>query len=1043
MTKATVTKAIPTTTTESIPAEKYPAENNDIEIAASSQPSHAIIHYHRPDDDYGDTTSNHFRDFWGLHVWHGAKKPTTWERPLKPAGKDDFGIYFEVPLAEDATDLAFIVHRGERKDPGPDQFLSLNNRESLSNSDPKGTPNIQQKSDVPEVWLVADPNAQLAHLDHAGVDMNTGNALRRRRAHWLTADTIAWDVDHQPDMRYRLYYAFEGGLTLDNGKLVGGNSIELAYQPTGLSEALLEQFPHLTRYHAFTLNTLKIPLSEQAELDTILQSQVAVSAELDGIVVHATGLQLPGVLDDRYTYEGKLGALIHATGVTIRLWAPTAQHVELFLFEDAGGNQCHRYPMQRGPQGTWEIHGDRSWIGRYYLYEVTVYVPQTGKIEHNLVTDPYSLGLAMNSTRTLIVDLDDPALQPPGWRQHTRPHLDAFEDIVLYELHLRDFSITDQTVPPTMRGKYGAFTVADSNGMRHLQELAAAGLTHLHLLPVFDFVSVNEDPLARQEPLIPRDAAPDSDVQAAAVRAVRDLDGFNWGYDPCHYTVPEGSYATDANGTARILEFRRMVQALHETGLRVIIDVVFNHMHDGGLDPHAVLDRAVPGYYHRLNADGEIERSTCCANTAMEHFMMEKLMLDSLRTWVTQYGLDGFRFDLMGHHMKSNMVNARAMLDELDPSLYLYGEGWDFGEVMHNARGVNATQFNLAGTGVGTFNDRLRNAVRGGRPFDNGPELIANQGFSNGLWYAHNAENWGNEWEREALLQAADQIRVGLAGNLADYTFEAADGYCKRGWEIDYYGGPTGYNQDPHENVVYVEAHDNQTLYDNNVYKLPLDTSMDDRVRVQTIGLALTLLAQGVPFLHAGSEMLRSKSLERDSYNSGDWFNRLNFDYSSNNFGVGLPVEAGFEADLMRPLLANPALRADKAAICQCVANVKALLTIRKSSPLFRLRTKEEVIARLAFHNTGPQQIPGLIVMSLSDQVSGLPSIDPIYDLIVVAFNATTLTQQLQKLDWQGLGLTLHPALQASDDAAMLEAKVDDARGMVMVPPRTVAVFTS
>ncbi|MCB0188679.1 MAG: DUF3372 domain-containing protein, partial [Caldilineaceae bacterium] len=361
----------------------------------------------------------------------------------------------------------------------------------------------------------------------------------------------------------------------------------------------------------------------------------------------------------------------------------------------------------------------------------------------------------------------------------------------------------------------------------------------------------------------------------------------------------------------------------------------------------------------------------------------------------------------------------------------------------HNARGVNATQFNLAGTGIGTFNDRLRNAVRGGRPFDSGAALIANQGFSNGLWYAHNAETWGNEWERAMLLQAADWIRVGLAGNLADYAFEAADGYRKRGRDIDYYGEPTGYNEEPHENVVYVEAHDNQTLYDNNIYKLPLATSMADRVRVQTLGLAFTLLAQGVPFLHAGSEMLRSKSLERDSYNSGDWFNRLFFDYSSNNFGVGLPVEAGFEADLMRPLLADPALRPDEAAIRQCVENVKALLTIRKSSPLFRLRTKEAVIARLAFHNTGPNQLPGLIVMSLSDQVDGLPSIDPHHDLIVVVFNATTHTQQFQKLDWQGCGLTLHPAHRASGDAVVLTASVNDEAGMVTVPARTVAVFVA
>ncbi len=980
--------------------------------------NHATIHYHRPDGNYGDPASDNYDDFWGLHVWQGAVTPTTWQRPLKPMGQDEFGLYFVVPLNADASELAYILHRGEQKDPGPDQYLQLTEEGN-------------------EAWLVANPAVEQGYVLPTEPGSVAGSDLSKQRAHWLTANTIAWDVEHQAGMHYALYYAPQGGLSIENGAIVGGESLPLRYTSAALSEPLKAKFPHLTHYQLFLEEV------DQDVLATILQGQIAIAVTLDGIVINATGIQIPGVLDDLFHYTGALGALVDATGVTMRLWAPTAQQVTLYLFDDATSTSCHHAPMQRGPQGTWEVHGDRSWIGKYYLYEVTVYVPETRKVEHNLVTDPYSLGLAMNGTRSLLVDLTDPALQPSGWQQHPRPRVEAPTDMVLYELHLRDFSINDQSVPAALRGKYGAFTVADSAGMRHLQSLAAAGLTHIHLLPVFDFLSVNEDPTARHEPNIPIDAPPDSNMQANAIKAVREVDGFNWGYDPHHYTVPDGSYATNANGTARILEFRQMIQALHAAGLSVIMDVVYNHTHDGGQEPHSVLDKIVPGYYHRLNAEGGIERSTCCANTATEHLMMEKLMLDSLRSWTEHYGLDGFRFDLMGHHMKANIVKLRAMLDEIDPAIYIYGEGWDFGEVMHNARGINATQFNLAGTGIGTFNDRLRNAVRGGRPFDSGADLIANQGFINGRWYAPNSHNWGHDWEEAALLSIGDQIRVGLAGNLADYTFEAANGHLTPGSAIDYYGGPTGYNETPQENVVYVEAHDNQTLYDNNVYKLPHDTSMADRVRVQTLGLALTILAQGVPFLHAGSEMLRSKSLERDSYNSGDWFNRLFFDYSSNNFGVGLPVEAGFESDLMRPFLANPALRADEAAIRQCVANVRALLTIRQSSPLFRLRTKADVMARLAFHNTGLNQIPGLIVMSLTDQVAGLPSIDPLYKLIVVVFNATTHTQHIQKLDWQGIGLTLHPALHTSGDPIVLQTVVDDENGGLTVPARTVAVLVS
>ena len=998
-----------------LPATPPPSAN----APTASQPhvDTAIIHYHRPDGDYGNPNSQRFSDFWGLHVWEGAVTPTQWQHPLKPSGEDEFGIYFVVPLDPTATELAYVLHRGERKDPGPDQFLQLNAGEN-------------------EVFLVANPNVEQSYVFPTLPGSISGGDLSKQRAHWLTADTLAWGINHEAGMHYALYHSTDGELALDEGAIIGGTALPLHYAPDGLGADLIVKYPHLANYARLTLT------ATQSAIAAMLRGQLVIAAILDDIVINATGIQIPGVLDDLYTYNGALGVLIEAKQVTLRLWAPTAQAVYLRLFANPSERAEQRLPMTANHDGTWEVTGDCSWLGKYYRYEVKVYVPTTGRVTTNLVTDPYSLALATNSTHSQIIDLTDGSLKPAGWDTHSKPPLAAPTDIVLYELHLRDFSCNDASVPAALRGKYGAFTLADSNGMRHLRGLAAAGLTHIHLLPVFDIATINEDPAQRREPVIPADAPPNEDIQADAVRATQEVDGFNWGYDPHHYTVPEGSYATAAQGTARIIEFRQMVQALHGHGLRVVMDVVYNHTHGSGQGEKSVLDKLVPGYYHRLNAEGGIEKSTCCANTATEHAMMEKLMLDSLRVWAQQDGLDGFRFDLMGHHMQRNMVKVRAMLDEIDESIYIYGEGWDFGEVVNNARGVNATQFNLAGTGIGTFNDRLRNAVRGGRPFDNGDALVANQGLINGRWYAPNRYNGGYDWERLALLNLADQIRVGLAGNLADYTFEAADGTLSRGDEIDYYGGPTGYNAAPQENVVYVEAHDNQTLYDNNIYKLPLGTAMADRVRVQMLGMSFTMLAQGVPFLHAGIEMLRSKSLERDSYNSGDWFNRLFFDYTSNNFGVGLPVEAGFEAELMRHFLAMPALRADETAIRQSVANLHALLTIRKSSPLFRLRTKADVLARLTFQNTGPTQIPGVIAMTLADRVAGLPSIDPHYALIVVVFNATTETQMVQHDGWAGRGLALHPALKESGDPVVLEAVIDE-HGVTKVSARTVGVFVS
>ncbi|MEZ4620658.1 MAG: pullulanase-associated domain-containing protein [Caldilineaceae bacterium] len=567
----------------------------DIAVMETGTARQAIIHYHRPDGDYGNAARNHYHDFWGLHVWDGAVTPTAWQKPLKPTGQDDFGIYFVVPLLADATELAFIIHRGESKDPEADQRLQLINgpepippRQILS--DPDRTDRDKQNG-ANELWLVADPRAGQTDRYATATGGRMDPDLCKQHAHWLTADTIAWNVAHQPGQRYTLYYAPQGGLRLDGGTISGGHAIPLHDEPGGLNDALKAKFPHLARYQALTLRTLTLPLTDRQRLDTILQSQVAVAVERDGVVLHATGLQLPGVLDEQYAYDGPLGALIDGTGATIRLWAPTAQRVELYLFEDAVSNRCHRHPMQRGPQGTWDVRGDHSWIGKYYQYEVTVFVPQRGQIEHNLVTDPYSLGLALNSTRTLIVDVADPTLYPPGWEQQRRRPLDAPTDIVLYELHLRDFSINDQTVPAPLRGKYGAFTVVDSAGMRHLQDwLRPASRTSICCRSLILF-PLTKIPWRAQEPLIPRHAAPDADTQANAIKAVRDQDGFNWGYDPYHYTVPEGSYATDPNGPARIREFRQMIQALHAAGLCVVMDVVYNHMHDGGLDPHAVLDR--------------------------------------------------------------------------------------------------------------------------------------------------------------------------------------------------------------------------------------------------------------------------------------------------------------------------------------------------------------------------------------------------------------------------------------------------------------------
>jgi pullulanase-type alpha-1,6-glucosidase len=991
----------------------------------------ATLHYHRPAGDYGDYASTNYADFWGLHTWGGATDPG-WTTPRKPESLDTFGPVFKVDLFPDATQIGYIFHRGDEKDPGPDQFLDF----------------AKYGYEVWQLQAADIENPYILPILFTG-GPNPGN-LNEQSAYWVSEDTIAWASAEDAANAYRLYYAPTGGLATTDTGITGGSYLALTLDPAGLPADVREKFPHLADLPALKINSADLPLVAE-----ILKGQIAVSAlRPDGNAADATGLQIPGVLDDLYTYDSGLGVTWEGDVPTIQVWAPTAKAVAFHLFADSDPSTTSTaLPMILDPAtGVWSITGQADWKWKFYLYEVEVYVHATGNVEHNFVTDPYSFSLSMNSARSQIVNLSDAKLKTVGWDSVSKPPLRAPEDISIYEVHVRDFSVNDPKVPASLKGTYSAFTLKNTFGMQHLKRLVNAGLTHLHLLPVFDIATINENKAEWQspDPALLATYPPDSDQQQAAVGAVADLDGFNWGYDPLHYTVPEGSYSTNPDGALRIREFRGMVQALNQMGLRVVMDVVYNHTNASGQSEKSVLDRIVPGYYHRLNDQGQVETSTCCANTASEHNMMEKLMVDSVVTWATQYKIDAFRFDLMGHHMVRNMLKVRAALDALTlaqdgvdgKSVYIYGEGWNFGEVANNARGQNATQFNLAGTGIGTFNDRSRDAVRGIGPFDSGEGLLQKQGFANGSYYDPKSSVPGTPADQLAtLLLQSDQVRVGLAGNLANYTFIDRYGNLVTGADVDYNGSPAGYNLDPQEDISYVSKHDNQTLFDINAYAAPQSTSMADRTRIQIVGLSTVVLGQGVPFIHAGSDLLRSKSLDRDSYNSGDWFNKLDFTYQSNNFGVGLPPAWRNQGDwtVMQPFLADPTLKAAPTYIQRTAAMFQELLRIRSSSTLFRLGSAEEVQARLAFLNTGPDQLPGLIVMTLSDEMD--LDLDNNFESIVVLFNANDEAQTFTASELVGMRLSMHPVQRSSADAVVKSAKFNRSTGTFIIPARTTVVF--
>ncbi len=871
--------------------------------------------------------------------------------------------------------------------------------------------------------------------------------LTKAQAYWLSADTIAWNV--ASDTVVTLFADPDGELTLDGPGIVAGpnsTSWTLMHDPAGLPVALREKYPHLANLAAF-----KLPAAAVTAADQSLKGQLAVGAARPGQGVDATSLQIPGVLDALYSTKAgplTLGPSFKHGQTTLRVWAPTARHLALRIFADSNTSNYTTHPMTLDPaSGIWSYTAPTAGVyGQYYLYEAQVFVRATNRVETNVVTDPYSVSLARNSTRSHIVSLDDSALLPRDWKRLHKPWLASVEDIVLYELHVRDFSASDATVPADKRGTYAAFAQKRSDGMKHLATLGLAGVTHVHLLPAFDFATTNEDKTTWATPAFDTLAAlpADSSEQQALVAATSDRDAYNWGYDPLHYNVPEGSYATNADGAGRILEFRQMVQSLNQSGLRVVMDVVYNHTNSAGQNPNSILDKLVPGYYHRLNGDGIVLGESCCADTATEHAMMEKLMVDSIVLWARAYKLDGFRFDIMGFHLKSNMLKVRAALDALTlakdgvdgRSIYVYGEGWNFGVMANNGRGVNAIQVNMAGTGIGSFSDRIRDAVRGGGPFS--PRR--DQGFATGLYVEPNGTFGGSAADAKTeLLRLTDLVRLGLAGNIASYEIVDGHGTTLPGSEVDYFGMPGAYGAQPEDTIQYIGVHDDPDWFDAMNLKVPSTLPRADRVRMHRLGLSIVALSQGVPFFMAGDEILRSKSADRNSYNSGDWFNRIDWTMKTNGWASGLPPAQGNQDDwtIIGPALADPNLKPGAKDIEGTFRHMLEMLVIRKTSGLFRLRTADEIKKAVSFYNVGPDQIPGLIVERI---VNPGKSCFPASEAVVLV-NATPQTQTFADPAFKRQPLLLHPIQALSHDPVVRKAKFQGSTGTFTIPPRTTAVF--
>ncbi|WP_158973022.1 alpha-1,6-glucosidase domain-containing protein [Paraglaciecola sp. L3A3] len=1003
----------------------------------------AVLYYNRAAVGADNSSNDPSYEGYRLHTWSDdncnayADGDTDWANGRVHDGVDpNYGAYWvlDLKLGYAGTVGAcgnFIIHIGTDDD---GKEMGGNNFEMpLSQNDPDFARMNFTFSGVASIF-----EFPIASLGEQPVK------IEGQAAHWLDANTLVWNIDPSTFANAKLHYAPDADLTVSLETGMSGAMLDL--EPVDLTEEQKAIAPHLADLPAYqgswTADDAKAVIKTQA---------VLASYDTDGKLNGATGIQMANVIDQLFTTgeedadEAQLGPIYHDDGtITSAVWAPTAQSVKLKIFnQDKTLANTHDMEFDTNT-GIWSYTGGDELDRALYRFEVTVYHPLAEGVQVLNVTDPYSVSLSTNSRFSQFVNLADEDLKPEGWDSHIIPTIENFEDAVIYEGHIRDFSVLDESTSPENRGKYLAFTEQDSAPVEHLRKLAEHGLTHFHMLPANDIASIEEDTskvvdmtstfgdlcklnkdadicddASISESMILADLYASFDTVSEGgkaqelAQAMRSVDQFNWGYDPFHFNVPEGSYASDADGVTRIKEMRAMNQALHEIGLRVALDVVYNHTNASGLFSKSVLDKVVPGYYHRYETDtGAIVRETCCDDTEPRNVMMEKLMLDSLALWTTEYKFDSFRFDIMSQASKQTMVRLRDAITELDEDNYFYGEGWT-----RTDRGYEqANQPNMAGTEIGTYNDRIREAVRQGLIFSQEPS--------------------------DGAMSAQDNLKMSLSGTLTDYVLEDFNGVASKTSSLG------GYATDPADIINYVSKHDNETLWDQLNYVLPTDLTLAQRVRAQNVAATIPLVAQGIPFLQLGGDFIRSKSMDRNTYDSGDWFSYVDFTMQTNNWNVGLPLAEDNESRWNEiGLFMNSPERAVSMTEIEFASEVfNEILSIRSSSALFRLTTGEDIIDRLGFHNIGKRQTQGLVVMSIDDGMSAddaLPraDLDPMHDAIVVVVN--TSYQEQSHTVATAAGFELHSTQAASIDSVVRAANFveGEGEGTFTVPALTTAIF--
>lgn len=611
-----------------------------------------------------------------------------------------------------------------------------------------------------------------------------------------------------------------------------------------------------------------------------------------------------------------LGVSYAKEKTVFKLWSPNVAKAMVLLYDS---DELDAKPIaveeMESINHVWTSVFSGDIAGYYYTFQVTYHDGS----QSQEATDPYARGAGTNGHRAQVIDLE--ATNPVGWGADEKPALEHKKDIIIYELHIRDLSIHESS-GIEQKGKFLGLTEKGtkspdglSTGLDHLLEL---GVTHVHLLPVFDFMSVDESRLDEAQ--------------------------FNWGYDPANYNVPEGSYSSNpSDGHVRIKEFKQLIQTLHAHGIRVIMDVVYNHT---GRTENSNFEQLIPGYFYRFRKDGSYSDASGCGNEiASERPMVRKFMLESLAYWVKEYHIDGFRFDLMGIHDIETMNEISKRLHEIDNSIFLYGEGWAAAESPLPAKWRALKANTPALDRIAAFSDDIRDAIKGN------VFAHAEKGFVSGQ------------------TGLSTSIRYGIAGATRHPQIDYA--------EVNYSDAP--WANGPWQCINYASCHDNHTLWDRLEISCP-DIDESTRERMHRLALAIVLTSQGVVFMHAGSEMLRTKAGEENSYKSPDSINAI--DWSR------------------------------KAKYKTTYEYIRKLIAMRKRHPAFRLRTTKEIQQHLHFIDTNDEL---LIAYELKDVANDD------WQHILIAYNGSGDPKQLS--------LPVGLWLKVVDDTEVCEKGIGSALG--------------